>query len=334
MNSMIKSSIFMALAAFVGTQAATTYGPVTIDTIKVTKTNDKTNWQPAEIDWVVATIDMDSAKTTLDIPKDVVVDSVYIKKNYKKGVTTTIMLPFDVITGGVQQPWGFENSSDAPLEVFQYVKVTKDWDGDEYNRAPWVVYVNHPYPGVMQANVPYLITPRADLEGFSPNLGYNNTATLNTTTNTRQVEYGDKYGSWNFIGTYDYKVWEEGDPELGRVFGFAARDVNDIKAGEFVKGKAGIKIRPMRAYLKCLKTGSAAAKMASYASIDDEVLPDTLEVRILEDDSTTSVHFGTMNMRTGEMLKDNWVDLNGRKLYRKPTTKGIYYNNGIKVIIK
>lgn len=331
MKNMIKSSIFIALVAFVGAQAAATYGPVTIDTIKVTKTNEKTNWQPAEVDWVVATIDMDSAKTTLDIPEDVVVDSVYIKKSYKKGATTTIMLPFDVSTSGIQKPWGYSNDV---LEVFRYVKVTKDWDGNEYSRAPWVVYINHPYPQVMEANVPYLVTPKADIEGFSPNLGYNTTATFNTTTNARQVEYSDKYGSWSFIGTYDYKVWEDGDPELGRVFGFAARDINDIKAGEFVKGKAGIKIRPMRAYLKCLKTGSAAAKMASYASIEEDVLPDTMEVRILEDDGTTSVHFGTMNMRTGEMLKDNWVDLNGRKLYRKPTTKGIYYNNGIKVIIK
>lgn len=333
MKKIFKAAMFSLLAGVVGAQAATTYGPVTIDTIKVSKTNQQTGWVPGEVDWVVATIDGESMET-LSIPEDIVVDSIYVKRSYKKGVTTTIMLPFDVGTSGVQKPLGYEQDA---LEVFQYVKVTKDWDGNEWNRAPWVVYINHPYPQVMKANVPYLVTPKTDLEGFSPDLGYNTTATFNSTTNTRQVDYSDRYGSWSFIGTYEYKIWEEGNSELGRIFGFAARDVNDIKAGEFVKGKAGIKIRPMRAYLKCMKTNTL---QKSIASIDDDIvdeIPDTLEVRILEDDSlggTLSTHFGTMNIRTGEMLKDNWVDLKGRKLYRKPTARGTYYNNGIKVIIK
>jgi hypothetical protein len=30
----------------------------------------------------------------------------------------------------------------------------------------------------------------------------------------------------------------------------------------------------------------------------------------------------------------NWYDLNGRKLNSKPTTKGVYINNGRKVVIK
>lgn len=317
MNSMIKSSIFMALAAFAGSQAAS---PVTYESVKATK---EVNGKTVEYEKKVAIIDGESTES-LDIPEDVVVDSVFFKRSVKAGVTSTIMLPFEIDT------WRVKNT-----EVYTYAKVTKAWDGNEWSRAPWIVYISHVYPQVMKANTPYLFIPSKNADGLYFDISNDRpTVTLNTTTNSRQVEYSDKYGSWNFIGTYDFKQWNEGDSDLGRVFGFAANDINDIKAGEFVKGKAGIKIRPMRAYIKCLKTGSAAAKMASYASIDDEVLPDTLEVRILEDDSTTSVHFGTMNMRTGEMLKDNWVDLNGRKLYRKPTTKGIYYNNGIKVIIK
>lgn len=315
MKNMFKFISLAAFASMASVNAATTYGPVTVDEIDGKR---------------VAIIDAESVES-LNIPEDVVVDSIYYKRNFKAGVTVSVMFPFQTNT------WAFEQNT---FHLFEYVRVTKDWDGNEYSRAPWVVYIDHPFSDTLYANIPYLIIPQKDVaDGYGLDLGYGNVATLNSTTNSRQVEYSDKYGSWNFVGTYDYKQWNEGDAELGRVFGFAANDINDIKAGEFVKGKAGIKIRPMRAYLKCVKTNNVLAKAAfgALSSIDaEEDIPDTLEVRILNGDSSgvQSVHFGTMNARTGEMLKDNWVDLSGRKLYRKPTTKGIYYNNGIKVIIK
>jgi hypothetical protein len=31
---------------------------------------------------------------------------------------------------------------------------------------------------------------------------------------------------------------------------------------------------------------------------------------------------------------DNWYDLNGRKLQGKPTRKGVYIQNGQKVVVK
>jgi hypothetical protein len=36
----------------------------------------------------------------------------------------------------------------------------------------------------------------------------------------------------------------------------------------------------------------------------------------------------------GEMINDNWYDLNGRKLDEKPTKKGLYIKNGKKVVMK
>ena len=43
---------------------------------------------------------------------------------------------------------------------------------------------------------------------------------------------------------------------------------------------------------------------------------------------------GTLNTTTGEISTGDWFDLNGRKLQAKPTTKGVYINNGRKVVVK
>lgn len=314
MKKTFKFALLAAMAGFMGAQAATQYGPVTIETV-----GSKT----------VATIDGSSLET-VDIPEDVVVDSVVYNREFKKGVTATVMLPFDIDT------WRVKN-----VTCFKYVKVTKDWDGNEYVRAPWVVYINHPYPQIMEANTPYLVLPNKDMDRLEIDIGHDHsTVTFNTTTNSRVVEYSDKYGSWNFVGTYDYKQWNEGDPELGRVYGFAANNVDSIKAGEFVKGAAGIKIRPMRAYLKCMKTSNvAAAKSAAFASIDED-LPETMDVRIMTDEEdagegTTSIPFGTLDTKTGSITIDNgWFDMKGRRLDHKPTKKGTYYHKGQKVIVK
>jgi hypothetical protein len=43
---------------------------------------------------------------------------------------------------------------------------------------------------------------------------------------------------------------------------------------------------------------------------------------------------GEIDTTTGEISFDGWYDMSGRKLESKPTTKGIYINNGKKIVIK
>ena len=43
---------------------------------------------------------------------------------------------------------------------------------------------------------------------------------------------------------------------------------------------------------------------------------------------------GIDSMVNGQWSMDTWYDLNGRKLDKKPTQKGIYINNGRKVVVK
>ena len=52
---------------------------------------------------------------------------------------------------------------------------------------------------------------------------------------------------------------------------------------------------------------------------------------VFDEDAT-----GVRSVDNGQLTMDNdvWYDLNGRKLNRKPTTKGVYIKNGKKVVIK
>ena len=102
-------------------------------------------------------------------------------------------------------------------------------------------------------------------------------------------------------------------------------------------------IRPFRAYLKCsmVETSSKEAPRAALFKAAPESdadvianLPESIEVRVIDDNGGTT-HLGYMDTRTGEITQeDRWFDMKGRRLHHKPTVKGIYYNNGNKVILK
>ena len=51
------------------------------------------------------------------------------------------------------------------------------------------------------------------------------------------------------------------------------------------------------------------------------------------DDDATGIFSATLNDK-GQMINDKWYSLDGRKLSGKPTKKGLYINNGKKVVIK
>jgi hypothetical protein len=63
------------------------------------------------------------------------------------------------------------------------------------------------------------------------------------------------------------------------------------------------------------------------------VLPDEINV-VVQDEQGNVVEQGVMNTKTGEFRMDRWYDLQGRKLNGKPETRGTYYHNGKRVIVK
>ncbi|MCR5316153.1 MAG: hypothetical protein K6E52_09680, partial [Bacteroidaceae bacterium] len=145
-------------------------------------------------------------------------------------------------------------------------------------------------------------------------------------------------GKWNLIGTYESRLWNDtqNKGEIGSVYGFAAKSYNPgsyiVNPGDFVKAAAGASIAPFRAYLKYTAPVNSAPNRRAAT---DEVLPSRLSVRLVNaDDIVTAI--GTIDTNTGEVRFDSdaWYSIDGRRLNGKPAQKGVYINNGKKIIIK
>ena len=135
--------------------------------------------------------------------------------------------------------------------------------------------------------------------------------------------YNDKTQNcdWIFQGTYKYIRWDKDHADLGKVYGYAAKDKYKVEAGHFTKVGAGAYIPPMRAYLKYRGQTPLAKSVESIVE-----LPETIDVTLVEEDGTTRL--ARWNTVTGEMVKVNgWYDLKGRKLGHKPQNKGMFIGN-------
>jgi hypothetical protein len=187
----------------------------------------------------------------------------------------------------------------------------------------------------LTANTPYMFMPATTGEvtfvGTASNFTYDLTGT--------DVDDPDVTGGkWNLIGTYATKQWDgtHNTSEIGSVYGFAAKSYNPgsytVNPGDFVKAAAGASIAPFRAYLKYTAPDSSAPNRRAAT---EEVLPSRLSVRLVNaDDILTAI--GTMDSNTGEVRFDSdaWYSIDGRRLNDKPAQKGVYINNGKKIIIK
>ena len=187
---------------------------------------------------------------------------------------------------------------------------------------------------VLEANTPYIIRTTADHLTF--NLEEDEKISFNT---EKMNDSKSSDGLWTIHGVYSYKKWEEGDPELGRAYGYTAKATNNLTVGKFARNGPGAYIKPLRAYL--LKTSEEKSSKArrmlakSYSSIVGESTPDEMDVEIVDRETGETTVIGKLNPATGEIRMINeWFDMKGRKLNSKPTTKGIYYFNGKQVIVR
>ena len=162
------------------------------------------------------------------------------------------------------------------------------------------------------------------------------TVTLNTTTTG---EAGSTASNWEFCGTYQKVQWDgsASDPsDLSKTYGFAKGDAT-IAAGQFVHFAAGAWLKPMRCYL--VYNGSTEggtfqnAPSRTRGAASTEELPQTITVVLLSSSGETT-GIGTLDTKTGDITLDGWYTMDGRKLEGKPTKKGLYINNGRKIVIK
>jgi hypothetical protein len=269
-----------------------------------------------------------SSEVTVSIPNDITVKSVTYDREFKGQTPATVMLPFDYMCNGSEGG-----------KFYEFVGVEKEGD-------KWVATMEEEYDPknrvtCLERNKPYLFMPSGS-EGAPANIQFSNIpgyVTLNTTGGGNGVHNA---GPWMFFGVYAKKVWTE----LSNDYGFAATNgrsadgEQDITAGDFVRFAPGAWMKPMRCYLSFV--GSNNARGMNRAA-ETEELPQSITVRLVSRSGVTT-DIGTIDTRTGEFTPDGWYDMNGRKLNgrsaegrlqgTKPTKKGLYINNGKKVIVK
>ena len=280
-----------------------TYGGVTIKDNGTTKS---------------ATLDA-SQEDAVSITSDVVVNAVELNRDFTANQPATVMLPFSLgdgqtVSGGL---------------FYKFSGVTKD--GDVWKAQFTEV-------ATLKANTPYLFNPSATGQvTFNLNGG---TVTLNTTTTG---DAGNTTTNWEFHGTYQKVMWNGNtggntDPsDLDKTYGFAKGNGTTIAAGQFVHFAAGAWLKPMRCYL--VYNGSTEggtfqnAPSRTRGAASTEELPQTITVVLLSSSGETT-GIGTLDTKTGDITLDGWYTMDGRKLEGKPTKKGLYINNGRKIVIK
>ena len=261
-----------------------------------------------------ATIDA-SLEATIEITSDVEINQVELQRSFTANQPATVMLPFSLGTGQTVNGGSF----------YKFSGVTKD--GDEWKALFTDV-------ATLKANTPYLFMPSATGQmTFNLNGG---TVTLNTTTTG---ETGSTASNWEFRGTYAKVLWDgsASDPsDLSKTYGFAKGNAT-IAAGQFVHFAAGAWLKPMRCYL--VYNGSTEggtfqnAPSRTRGAASTEELPQTITVVLLSSSGETT-GIGTLDTKTGDITLDGWYTMDGRKLEGKPTKKGLYINNGRKIVIK
>lgn len=232
--------------------------------------------------------------------------TVTYTRSFTAGKPSTVCLPFAYTPQGEEKFYSFTGINE---------------DGGNYTADMTEVV------SPLVANTPYLFMPTGNAN-FSGTYAIPASITAGETTS----------GDWTFKGTYSTIEWTSAPAEP--TYGFSAQDANDgITQGQFVKVGSYVRIKPMRAYLQYNGSDSqfinARSLTRAAATTNDDTLPETIGVRLISANGEVTA-IGTLHTRTGEVSFDSeaWYTLDGKRLNAKPNTKGIYVNNGKKVVIK
>lgn len=253
-----------------------------------------------------------NSSESLEIPSDVSVDHVEFVRTFTVGINSTIMLPFSIDTMKI---------SGGSFKEFAYV--------DE--SIPKALFYDDVENGIIRANTPYIFIPSSDTLIF--NLGKNETVTLNTNDIVVPASKQDvDGGKWQFRGVYSRQTWATGDRQ---VWGYVASGNPDpTKVGKFLRAGAGAYINPFRAYLYNTQA-EAPAQAPAPSPFLAKATSSSMDIGFVERETGETTFIGKLNSTTGEIkVMNKWFDMNGRRLDAKPTTKGIYYFNGKRVMVR
>ena len=231
--------------------------------------------------------------------------NVALKRSFAKGKKQTVCLPY------------------APAELLDYGKVWA-FTGINEDKAVMTEITD---AASLQANTPYIFEASNDLLNIIF-LGVN----ISIGSDPKPAPSG---AGFTFHGTYAEKIWEATSDEVtqGKIYGFMAQDNDGLTTGQFVKARRKTILRPFSCWLEyngnLSGTQNSAARRTTRSA--DETLPDVIDIVWLSAaPSTTGIHAA----EAAPVRSDDWYSLDGRRLSVKPSVKGVYINNGRKVVIK
>jgi hypothetical protein len=264
------------------------------------------------------------------------IKSVTYNRTFTSGKAATVILPFNYTCNGS------EGSEGGKFYGFKEVAY-------DYDQHIWVCTMVEPgeegsnNATSLTANTPYLFMPSDPTMAF-PNIESmtGGVVTLQTTTANDGLYGGATTdAAWNFHGSYKGKTWTSSDSD--KDYGFAAKSGEAVggeavEAGQFVRFTTGAFIKPMRCYLSYVGTSAPAPARCMTRSASGDDLPASITVRLVSRNGETT-GIGTLSIDNGQWTIDNWIEgewysLDGVRLSGKPSMKGIYINNGRKVVIK
>ena len=283
-----------------------------------------------------------------DIASPLWTEGLRYNRSFTAGKPVTIMLPFNFKRDRITLAHDNANPSG---KFYEFKGIEEDLE------HKWVAVMieagetlsNEVVENTLQANHPYLYVPGESTEYLDIYVGGTgiNIFTEGNEGGTKATEYyygdGMPWNHWKFKGTYQPSYWSETEhfEEVGKVYGFAgaSKEVDGklVEAGEFVRAKVGAKIRPTSCYLKWVEpqTDNAPSRALTRSAAATEELPQSITVKLISA-SGEITGIGEIDTTTGEVTFDSeaWYTLDGVRLSGKPTARGIYINNGKKIVIK
>ena len=281
-----------------------------------------------------------------DITSPLWTESLRYNRSFTAGKPVTIMLPFNFTRNRITLAGSNENPSGKFYE-FKGIEENQDHKWVAVMIEAGETLSNEVVETTLQANHPYLYVPGESTEHWAMYVsGGINIFTEGNGGGNKVTQYdGSKesysWNKWNFKGTYQPRYWSgsENPEEIGKVYGFAGAtkevDEKHVVAGDFVRAKSGAKIRPTSCYLMWAGSEPSNARALTHGAAATEELPQSITVKLISASGETTA-IGTLDTKTGEVTFDSeaWYTLDGVRLSGKPSSKGIYINNGKKIVIK
>ena len=280
-----------------------------------------------------------------DITTPLWTESLRYNRSFTAGKPVTVMLPFNFTRDRITLAGSNENPSGKFYE-FKGIEENQDHKWVAVMIEAGETLSNEVVENTLQANHPYLYVPGESTEHWAMYVsGGINIFTEGNEGGTKETEYyygdGMPWNHWKFKGTYQPRYWSDSEnpEEIGKVYGFAGKtkevDEQNVVPGDFVRAKSGAKIRPTSCYLMWAGSEPSNARALTRSAAATEELPQSITVKLISANGETTA-IGTLDTKTGEVTFDSeaWYTLDGVRLSGKPSTKGIYINNGKKVVIK